>query len=126
MSDQPDQNDQHNQHNQDERLDQPIHPPASPLIDHASLSVTEAHADPEDLVLYAMQFLNREQTSAVAAHVAACAECREELARVQGDLATTALTTELDSLLDLASAGIADIHAAQRQLLATAPAVRVA
>jgi hypothetical protein len=97
MSDQPDQNDQHNQHNQDERLDQPIHPPASPLIDHASLSVTEAHADPEDLVLYAMQFLNREQTSAVAAHVAACAECREELARVQGDLATTALTTELES-----------------------------
>ena len=46
---------------------------------------------------------------------------------VQGTAELAAFTrTELDSLLDLASAGIADIHAAQRQLLATAPAVRVA
>jgi hypothetical protein len=71
--------------------------PQTPPVDQASLSITEAHADPEDLVLYAMQFLNREQTSSIAAHVAVCADCREELARVQGDLATTALTTELES-----------------------------
>jgi ribonuclease PH len=46
---------------------------------------------------------------------------------VQGTAELAAFTrTELDSLLDLAGAGIADIHAAQRQLLATAPAVRVA
>jgi hypothetical protein len=97
MSDQPDQNDRQPQDQHREHLGPALTPPSTAAIDQASLSITEAHADPEDLVLYAMQFLNREQTSSIAAHVAICSDCREELARVQGDLAATALTTELES-----------------------------
>jgi len=63
----------------------------------ANNGVAPNHADPEDLVLYAMQFLNREQAASTASHLAACAGCREELARVQGDLATYAFATELES-----------------------------
>jgi len=46
---------------------------------------------------------------------------------VQGTAELTAFTrSELDALLDLATAGIADIHDAQRRILATAPAPRMA
>ncbi|MFZ1062069.1 MAG: ribonuclease PH [Acidimicrobiales bacterium] len=46
---------------------------------------------------------------------------------VQGTAELAAFSrAELDTLLDLASNGIADIHAAQRQLLATAPPARMA
>jgi len=44
---------------------------------------------------------------------------------VQGTAEREAFTrAELDVLLDLAAGGIADIHAAQREVLATAPAPR--
>jgi hypothetical protein len=55
------------------------------------------HVDPEDLPLYAMQFLSGEQASSIAAHLALCVACRDELALVQGDLAATAFATELES-----------------------------
>ena len=46
---------------------------------------------------------------------------------VQGTAELTAFSrSELDALLDLATAGIADIHDAQRRILATAPAPRMA
>jgi ribonuclease PH len=46
---------------------------------------------------------------------------------VQGTAELAAFSrTELDELLDMASAGIATIHGAQRQLLATPPAARLA
>jgi hypothetical protein len=97
MSHQQDQPDQHPPDQQGEDLGQPVTPPPAASLNQPPLSVDAAHANPEDLVLFALQFLNREQTSAIAVHVAVCADCREELARVQGDLATTALTTELES-----------------------------
>jgi ribonuclease PH len=49
-----------------------------------------------------------------------------DFVEVQGTAEVAAFTrAELDQLLDLATAGIAEIHAVQRQLLATAPATRV-
>jgi len=49
-----------------------------------------------------------------------------DFVEVQGTAEVAAFTrAELDHLLDLATAGIAEIHAVQRQLLATAPAPRV-
>jgi len=55
------------------------------------------HPGPEDLVLYAMQFLTGEEAAVIADHLERCAECRGELARVHGDLAAFALTVDLES-----------------------------
>jgi anti-sigma-K factor RskA len=51
----------------------------------------------DDLVLYAMQFLSPEEAEAIEQRLAASEESRLELARIQGDLATYALTADLHS-----------------------------
>jgi len=58
---------------------------------------TPAHYEPADLALFAMQLLPRDEYAAMAAHVAECTYCRQELAHLQGDLATYAHTVELHS-----------------------------
>ncbi len=52
------------------------------------------HISQEDLTLYAMQALSEEESAAVRVHAADCAECREELAAITGDLALVALSVE--------------------------------
>lgn len=52
------------------------------------------HIPQEDLALYAMGSLAPEEMASVAAHLASCAECREELARVAGELSLVALSVE--------------------------------
>lgn len=52
------------------------------------------HIEPEDLALFAMQLLSQDETAAIAAHVEQCAECRQALAEVQGDLAAYALSVD--------------------------------
>lgn len=52
------------------------------------------HIPEETLALYALQALDREESAAVRAHVAECAECRAELARAEGDLALVALSVD--------------------------------
>jgi hypothetical protein len=56
------------------------------------------HISPEDLALYAMQALAREEFATVAAHLAQCAECRDELASIQGDLALVAVSVDQQAL----------------------------
>jgi anti-sigma-K factor RskA len=51
----------------------------------------------EDLALFAMQLLSKEETAEVAAYVAQSAEARRELAEIQGDLAVYAHTVDLHS-----------------------------
>jgi anti-sigma-K factor RskA len=51
----------------------------------------------EDLALFAMQLLSKEETAEVAAYVAQSAEARRELAEIQGDLAIYAHTVDLHS-----------------------------
>ncbi len=53
------------------------------------------HIEPEDLALFAMQLLSQEEAAAIAAHVEECAECRQQLAEVQGDLAVYAHTVDM-------------------------------
>src|ERR1700761_339868 len=55
------------------------------------------HISQDDLILLAMQFLPEKEQADALAHIDACAECREELARIQGDLAMYALTAEMHS-----------------------------
>lgn len=52
------------------------------------------HISQEDLTLYAMQALTPEESDSVRAHLRTCADCREELATLQGDLALLALSVE--------------------------------
>jgi cell division protein FtsB len=52
---------------------------------------------PEDLTLFAMQLLSREETEEVAAFLAQSSEARRELAQIQGDLAIYAHTVDLHS-----------------------------
>ena len=52
------------------------------------------HIPQEDLVLYAMQSLSPADAATARAHVFACETCRRELAEINGDLATMALSVE--------------------------------
>ncbi len=52
------------------------------------------HIPQDDLALYAMRALSPEEAAQVRAHVDACAECREELAALSGDLALVAMSVE--------------------------------
>jgi hypothetical protein len=53
------------------------------------------HANAEDLVLYALQFLSDDRAADLADHVEHCDRCRNELALAQGDLAACAFTSNL-------------------------------
>ncbi|MHB1021045.1 MAG: anti-sigma factor [Acidobacteriaceae bacterium] len=55
------------------------------------------HIQHDDLALYAMQLLDIEEHHALQSHLAACTECRKQLAQITGDLATVALTAEMHS-----------------------------
>jgi hypothetical protein len=51
----------------------------------------------EDLALFAMQLLSKEETAEVAAYLAQSSDARNELAEIQGDLAIYAHTVDLHS-----------------------------
>ncbi len=55
------------------------------------------HADPEELVLHALQLLPDGEVAELASHVERCPECQRELALVQSDLAVYAFTVDLQS-----------------------------
>ncbi len=46
----------------------------------------DRHISPEDLSLYAMQALSKEESAAVRLHLPECSQCREELAEIFSDL----------------------------------------
>ena len=53
------------------------------------------HIADEDLVLFALQLLPEDRMRAAREHIESCDACREELARLQGDLAAYAMTSEI-------------------------------
>ena len=55
------------------------------------------HILPEDLALYAMQLVDSEDRADLSGHLSECAECREVLASITGDLAAMALTADMHS-----------------------------
>ncbi len=60
-----------------------------------------SHPTPEDIVLYAMQLVSNQDSTAIAGHLANCAECHSELARINGDLALFASIVDLHAPSDL-------------------------
>ncbi len=56
------------------------------------------HISAEDLALLALQALSAEESLDAGVHVAECAECRGELAALEGDLALVALSTDQRAL----------------------------
>lgn len=55
------------------------------------------HIEQDDLALFAMQLLSAKESAEVLAHVEGCAECRQALSMIQGELAIYAHTAELHS-----------------------------
>ena len=55
----------------------------------------DGHISQDDLVLHAMDALDYEEAEGARRHLATCAPCRDELARVRGDLAGVAMSVEL-------------------------------
>jgi hypothetical protein len=58
---------------------------------------TTGHIERDDLVLFAMQLLSKEDAATVTTHLASCPECVHELAEVQGDLAVYAHSVEMQA-----------------------------
>ena len=54
----------------------------------------DRHISQEELALHAMQALTSEESAAVRLHLLECAECRERLAEMAGDLALVAMSVE--------------------------------
>ncbi len=52
------------------------------------------HISYDDLALYAMHALASDESAAVRLHVAGCAECRDQLSEINGDLALIASSVE--------------------------------
>jgi hypothetical protein len=55
------------------------------------------HYESADLAMFALQLLPRDEYASMAEHVQGCTYCRQELAQLQGDLATYAQTVEMHS-----------------------------
>jgi hypothetical protein len=81
-----------------------------------------SHPDPDDLVLYAMEFLSGEEAAVIAYHLERCAECRGEIARIHGDLAAYALTTELASPPEASLQRLMQQVAREKKVVPAAPA----
>jgi hypothetical protein len=80
------------------------------------------HISPEDLALHAMQALAPEDSAAVRAHLAQCAQCRDELAALTGDLALVALSADQQPL----PVGARDRFLAKLPSIGAEPATRPA
>jgi Anti-sigma-K factor rskA len=96
MSDERDQS-RRQQPDQFGRSGPPFPLPVDPAAPVATDSSRQGHISTDDLVSFAMQFVEGEQASAISEHITLCADCREELALIQGDLAAFAFTTDLES-----------------------------
>lgn len=58
----------------------------------------QMHIPREELALYAMQALDREECVRIEAHLAQCAECRAQLAEARGEVALLAVSVESQPL----------------------------
>lgn len=56
---------------------------------------TATHYEASDLALFALQLLEESEHRSMTAHIHGCALCRQELARLQGDLAACAYAIEM-------------------------------
>jgi hypothetical protein len=88
----------------------------------------DEHIPQEDLVLYAMQAMQSHELAAVRLHLGQCAECRQALAEVNGDLALMAMSVEPQPLPEGARARFVerlDADDAKTDYGGTAPVVSI-
>jgi anti-sigma-K factor RskA len=76
------------------------------------------HPSPEDLVLYAMQLFNANESAVISQHLASCPECKAELARIYADLALTASTVELEAPAESARQRLMQQVAREKKIVA--------
>lgn len=79
------------------------------------------HIAQEDLTLYAMRALLADESTRVREHLEACPECREELARVSGDLALVAISAEASPVPEGARQRFLDRIRADEKALGSEP-----
>jgi anti-sigma-K factor RskA len=58
---------------------------------------TANHITQDDLLLFALQFLPEEQMIAAQEHLSGCEDCRRQIGWIQGDLASYAVTADMQS-----------------------------
>jgi anti-sigma-K factor RskA len=88
----------------------------------------DEHIPQEDLVLYAMQAMQSHELAAVRLHLEQCAECRQALAEVNGDLALVAMSVEPQPLPEGARARFVERLAAdatEKDKAVVAPVVSI-
>jgi len=94
--------------------------PANPITPFASPGGPR-HPNPDDLVLYDMQLLPTPETAAITQHLRQCDECRAELGRIHGDLATFASTVDSHSPPTAARQRLVDQIAREKKVVSIAP-----
>ena len=83
------------------------------------------HISQEDLALYAMQALDGEELKALRAHLPTCAECREQLQVIAGDLTTLGLSVEQHPVPDAARQRFMESIAADSPVRGTATPIAI-
>ena len=83
----------------------------------------DRHIPEEDLALYAMQSLAGEESAAVRLHLSECADCRDELAAITGDLALVAAGVEQHFVTARGFLAHGDIIRDQTAAMLEAPAI---
>ncbi len=97
----------------------PGHP--FPISSALASSSGGRHPDPADLTLFAMQLLAEEEAATISRHLGQCAECRDELARINGDLASYAATVELQAPAAEARQRLLRQVAREKKIVAASP-----
>lgn len=82
---------------------------------------TATHYEASDLALFALQLLEESEHRSMAAHINGCPFCRQELARLQGDLAACAYAIEMQVPADSVRERVMGQVAREKKILPMEP-----
>jgi hypothetical protein len=85
---------------------------------------TATHYEASDLALFALQLLDENEHRSMAGHINSCALCRQELARLQGDLAACAYAIEMQVPADLVRDRVIGQVAREKKVIPMEPVAR--
>jgi len=86
---------------------------------------TATHYEASDLALFALQLLDENEHRSMAAHINSCAFCRQELGRLQGDLAACAYAIEMQVPADSVRERVMHQVAREKKTIPIEPVGRV-
>jgi anti-sigma-K factor RskA len=84
------------------------------------------HISPDDLILFALQFLPEEEMAATRRHLLECEACRRQVGWIQGDLAAYAMTAGMQAPPEHARARLLTAVAAEKKEKKVVPIQRPA